>query len=77
MRKDDLEIDQITTSCQVLFNGTVIAFTRIDGAVDFFCRFSMKRVLPHDVNDFQGNEPKLRTPLNVGFGFGAQGTNGQ
>ena len=77
MRKDDLQVDQVITSCQILFHGTVIAFTRIDGAVDFFCRLTMHRVLPYDVNDYQEHEPKLRTPLNVGFGFTVQNTRGQ
>jgi len=77
MRKDDLQIHQVITSCQILFHGTVIAFTRIDGAVDFFCRFSMKRVFAYDVNDYQEYEQKLRTPLNVGFAFVAQKTRGQ
>jgi len=76
-RKDDLEVDQIITSCQILFHGTVLAFTRIDGAVDFFCRFTMNRVLPYDGNDYQEHEAKLRTPLNVGFGFVVQNTRGQ
>jgi hypothetical protein len=77
IRKDDLQVDQIITSCQILFHGTVIAFTRIDGAVDFFCRFSMNRVLPYDTNDYQEYETKIRTPLNVGFGFVAQNERGQ
>jgi hypothetical protein len=77
MRRDDLQVDQVITSCQILFHGTVIAFTRIDGAVDFFCRFSMDRILPYDVHDYQDDETKLRTPLNVGFGFVAQNTRGQ